>query len=105
MSFTAARTVNVSDLIEKQKVGGPLLLCGLTLTVMAWCFLTVMGDGYDYTAMAYAAPAVIKTMHVARGAMGNVFGAGLFGIMLGAHASFGCGSTSRNRPTLRSEAR
>jgi AAHS family 4-hydroxybenzoate transporter-like MFS transporter len=78
-----SRTVNVSNLIENQKVGGPLLLCGLTLTVMAWCFLTVMGDGYDYTAMAYAAPAVIKTMHVARGAMGNVFGAGLFGIMLG----------------------
>lgn len=48
--------------------------------------LVSLGDGYDYTAMAFAAPAVIKDMHIARGAMGSVFGAGLFGIMLGSMA-------------------
>jgi AAHS family 4-hydroxybenzoate transporter-like MFS transporter len=50
---------------------------------MAWCLLVSLGDGYDYTAMAFAAPAVIKDMQIERGAMGWVFGAGIVGIMLG----------------------
>jgi AAHS family 4-hydroxybenzoate transporter-like MFS transporter len=71
------RVVNVTDLVENQRLGR------FFWNVMAWCLLVSLGDGYDYTAMAYAAPAVIKAMHVERGAMGSVFGAGLFGIMLG----------------------
>ncbi len=72
-----ARIVNVTDLVENQKLGR------FFWNVMAWCLLVSLGDGYDYTAMAFAAPAVIKAMHVERSAMGSVFGAGLFGIMLG----------------------
>jgi MFS transporter, AAHS family, 4-hydroxybenzoate transporter len=71
------RVVNVTDLVENQKLGR------FFWNVMTWCLLVSLGDGYDYTAMAFAAPAVIKAMHVERGAMGSVFGAGLFGIMLG----------------------
>ncbi len=74
------RVVNVTDLVENQKLGR------FFWNIMAWCLLVSLGDGYDYTAMAFAAPAVIKDMHVARGAMGSVFGAGLFGIMLGSMA-------------------
>ncbi len=72
-----ARIVNVTDLVENQKLGR------FFWNVMAWCLLVSLGDGYDYTAMAFAAPAVIKAMHVERSAMGSVFGAGLFGNMLG----------------------
>jgi MFS transporter, AAHS family, 4-hydroxybenzoate transporter len=40
-------------------------------------------DGFDVQAMGYVAPALIKEWNVAKPALGPVFGAGLFGIMIG----------------------
>lgn len=74
---TRSSVVNVTDLVDNQKLGG------FFWNIMAWCLLVSLGDGYDYTAMAFAAPAVIKDMQIERGAMGWVFGAGIVGIMLG----------------------
>ena len=76
-SSTAAGVVNITELVDNQKLGS------FFWNIMAWCLLVSLGDGYDYTAMAFAAPAVIKDMHVEPGALGSVFGAGLVGIMLG----------------------
>src|SRR6516164_1057568 len=74
---TGSRVVNITDLVDDQRLGR------FFWNIMAWCLLVSLGDGYDYTAMAFAAPAVIKDMHVEPGALGSVFGAGLVGIMLG----------------------
>lgn len=74
---TRSGVVNITDLVDNQKLGK------FFWNIMAWCLLVSLGDGYDYTAMAFAAPAVIKDMHIERGAMGWVFGAGIVGIMLG----------------------
>ena len=71
------RFVDITELVDNQKLGH------FFWNIMAWCLLVSLGDGYDYTAMAFAAPAVIKEMHVEPGALGSVFGAGLVGIMLG----------------------
>jgi MFS transporter, AAHS family, 4-hydroxybenzoate transporter len=74
---TGSRVVNITELVDDQRLGR------FFWNIMAWCLLVSLGDGYDYTAMAFAAPAVIKDMHVEPGALGSVFGAGLVGIMLG----------------------
>jgi MFS transporter, AAHS family, 4-hydroxybenzoate transporter len=53
-------------------------------TVLVWSCVLMLVEGYDMQVMAYAAPALIVDWHIERSALGPVFGAGLFGYMLGA---------------------
>ncbi|SAL52876.1 4-hydroxybenzoate transporter [Caballeronia cordobensis] len=73
----ADRTFNIATLVEEQKTGR--FAAGL----LFWCFLIMLMDGYDQTAVSFAAPAIIKDWHVARGGFGPVFGAGLLGTLIG----------------------
>ncbi|MBB5424130.1 MFS transporter [Paraburkholderia sp. JPY303] len=73
----ADRTFNIATLIEEQKTGR------FAVGLLFWCFLIMLMDGYDQTAVSFAAPAIIKEWHVARGGFGAVFGAGLFGTLIG----------------------
>lgn len=70
-------TVNVSSLIERQKLGG------FALRLIVWCFLIVLIDGYDQVAAAFAAPALIHAWHTNAAGFGRVFGVGLFGVLVG----------------------
>jgi len=70
-------TFNIAALIEEQKTGR------FAVGLLFWCFLVMLMDGYDQTAVSFAAPAIIKAWHVARGGFGPVFGAGLFGTLVG----------------------
>jgi MFS transporter, AAHS family, 4-hydroxybenzoate transporter len=69
--------LNVSDAIDKSQFGsfqlGLCILCGLCLIM----------DGFDVQAMGYVAPAILKEWHVPNAQFGPVFGAGLFGILVG----------------------
>jgi AAHS family 4-hydroxybenzoate transporter-like MFS transporter len=69
--------VDISTLIDNSKIGrfqfGLLLMCGLCLIM----------DGFDVQAIGYVAPAIIKDWGVPRAALGPVFGAGLFGMLVG----------------------
>ncbi len=47
------------------------------------CALCVLMDGFDVQAMGYVAPAVLRDWHLAKSALGPVFGAGLFGMLVG----------------------
>lgn len=69
--------VNVSELIERQKLGGFALL------LIVWCFAIVLIDGYDQVAAAFAAPALIHAWHTDAAGFGRVFGVGLFGVLVG----------------------
>jgi AAHS family 4-hydroxybenzoate transporter-like MFS transporter len=71
------QTFNIGELVEQQKIGR------FAITLLLWCFLIMLMDGYDQTAVSFAAPAIIKEWHVARGSFGPVFGAGLFGTLIG----------------------
>jgi AAHS family 4-hydroxybenzoate transporter-like MFS transporter len=71
------RTYNIAALIEQQKIGR------FAVGLLFWCFLIMLMDGYDQTAVSFAAPAIIKDWHVARGGFGPVFGAGLLGTLIG----------------------
>ena len=74
----AADAIDVADFIDRHPVGrfqmGLLLVCSAVLFI----------DGFDTQAIGYVAPAVAQDWKLARGALGPVFGAGLFGLMIGA---------------------
>lgn len=76
-AFNAGRTIDVSRLIEEQKVGRFAVIVIFT----AW--LIMLTDGYELGALAYAAPSLIKAWGIQRSALGPVFGANIFGIMVG----------------------
>jgi AAHS family 4-hydroxybenzoate transporter-like MFS transporter len=74
----AASPVDVADFIEQQPVGR--FQIGLLLTCAAVLFL----DGFDTQAIGYVAPVLAKEWGLTKGALGPVFSAGLFGLMIGA---------------------
>ena len=73
-----ASQVDVADFIDQQPVGGFQLK--LLLTCAAVLFL----DGFDTQAIGYVAPALAKEWGLTKAALGPVFSAGLFGLMIGA---------------------
>src|ERR1700722_4257673 len=73
-----ASTVDVAAFIDAQPVGA--FQVKLLLTCAAVLFL----DGFDTTAIGYVAPALAREWNLGRGALGPVFSAGLFGLMIGA---------------------
>ena len=69
--------LNVSEAIDNSRFGsfqlGLCILCGLCLIM----------DGFDVQAMGYVAPAILQEWHIPNSQFGPVFGAGLFGILVG----------------------
>jgi MFS transporter, AAHS family, 4-hydroxybenzoate transporter len=78
VSQGAAPAIDVADFIDRQGVGGFQLR--LLLTCAAVLFL----DGFDTQAIGYVAPALAREWGLGKGALGPVFSAGLFGLMIGA---------------------
>ena len=70
--------VDVAGFIDAQPVGA--FQIRLLLTCAAVLFL----DGFDTTAIGYVAPSLAKEWGLTKGALGPVFSAGLFGLMIGA---------------------
>jgi AAHS family 4-hydroxybenzoate transporter-like MFS transporter len=73
-----ASPIDVAEFIDRQPVGG--FQIRLLLTCAAVLFL----DGFDTQAIGYVAPALAKEWSLSKGALGPVFSAGLFGLMIGA---------------------
>src|SRR5258705_1972911 len=74
----SASPVDVAEFIDQQPVGG--FQIRLLLTCAAVLFL----DGFDTQAIGYVAPALAKEWGLTKVALGPVFSAGLFGLMIGA---------------------
>src|SRR3954452_19132797 len=73
-----AAPVDVAAFIDQQPVGG--FQIRLLLTCAAVLFL----DGFYTQAIGYVAPALAREWGLTKGALGPVFSAGLFGLMIGA---------------------
>jgi MFS transporter, AAHS family, 4-hydroxybenzoate transporter len=78
VDVAGASAVDVADFIDRQPVGR--FQVRLLLTCAAVLFL----DGFDTQAIGYVAPALAKEWGLTKGALGPVFSAGLFGLMIGA---------------------
>jgi AAHS family 4-hydroxybenzoate transporter-like MFS transporter len=70
--------IDIADFIDRQPVGA--FQFKLLLTCAAVLFL----DGFDTQAIGYVAPVLAKEWGLTKGALGPVFSAGLFGLMIGA---------------------
>ena len=77
----SGQTVNVTQVIDSGRFGR------FQWTVAIWCFVLVTIDGFDNGAINFAAPTIVKEWGVAMPAFTSVFGAGLFGLMIGALSS------------------
>ena len=75
---SAAQTIDVVDFIDRQPVGG------FQIRVLLTCAAVLFLDGFDTQAIGYVAPALAKEWGLSKAALGPVFSAGLFGLMIGA---------------------
>ena len=72
-----AQDVNISRYIDDRP------LSAFQIRVVCLCAFVVGLDGFDAQALGFVAPALGKDLHLAPGALGPVFGASLFGVMIG----------------------
>src|SRR3954451_3403073 len=77
-SMAPARVIDVQDFINEHK------LSAIQITIVVLCFLIVLVDGFDTAAIGYIAPALRSQWGVTPAQMAPLFGAGLFGLMIGA---------------------
>ncbi|MDA9508339.1 4-hydroxybenzoate transporter [Bradyrhizobium sp. CCBAU 11386] len=72
-----AQVINIGRFIDDRPVSA------FQIRVICLCALVVGLDGFDAQALGFVAPALSKDLHLAPGALGPVFGASLFGVMIG----------------------
>ena len=70
--------VDVAEFIDGQAVGR------FQLHLLLLCAAVLFIDGFDTQAIGYVAPELAREWKLPRGALGPVFSAGLFGLMIGA---------------------
>jgi AAHS family 4-hydroxybenzoate transporter-like MFS transporter len=73
-----SRIVDVQDVINSHP------LSRFQISVVALCFLVVAIDGFDTAAIGFIAPALKAGWGVTPAQLAPLFGAGLFGLMIGA---------------------
>lgn len=89
-----AERVDVTQLVDNGRVGPFHIL------LFALCALSLVMDGFDVQAVGYVGPELIAAFGLADGAIGNVVGAGNFGLMLGALLFTMVGDRLGRRPVL-----
>jgi len=70
--------ISISSLVDGQRIS-PFLV-----KIILLGFAAQIGDGYDLTAAAYAAPGIVRAWHLKREILAPVFSASLFGMLFGA---------------------
>ena len=75
-----AGTINVAELIDNSRIGT------LQISTFAICLLCLIMDGFDVQALGYVAPEIVRGWKIANAALGPVFGAGNFGVLVGSLA-------------------
>src|SRR5260221_6288809 len=77
-SQSSASSVDVVEFIDQQPVGG------FQIKLLLICAAVLFLDGFDTQAIGYVAPALAREWGLTKAALGPVFSAGLFGLMIGA---------------------
>jgi len=79
-----SETQQHGNVVEVEHALGRAHRPGFQFMLLVLCGLCLVIDGFDAQAMGYVAPAVIADWHVSKAALGPVFSASLFGMLLGA---------------------
>src|SRR5208282_4241210 len=73
-----ALNVDIARLVDERRV------TAFNIGLVVLSFLVILFDGYDLTAIAFAVPYILKDWGLTGGAaLGPVFSASLFGVLLG----------------------
>lgn len=75
--MSAVQTIDIPSVIDNNR------LSRSQLWILIMVGLTVVMDGFDVQSMGYVAPAIIADWSVSKAELGPVFGAGLFGMLVG----------------------
>lgn len=76
--MSEALTVDIARLVDERRV------TAFNIGLVVLSFLVILFDGYDLTAIAFAVPYILKDWGLTGGAaLGTVFSASLFGVLLG----------------------
>ncbi len=73
-----AKRIDVATFVDDQPVGP------YQIRLIFICAAVLFIDGFDTQAIGYVGPALVREWHLSRAALGPVFSAGLFGLMIGA---------------------
>jgi MFS transporter, AAHS family, 4-hydroxybenzoate transporter len=74
----AGPEIAVADVVDRRPY------TAFQLRVLLLCAAVIFLEGFDAQAVGYVAPSIAKALHLAPGALGPVFSAGLFGLVVGA---------------------
>lgn len=70
--------LELDELIEAQPISS------FAIMLMVWASITMFVEGFEMQVVGYAAPAMIRALHVSKASFGLIFGAGNLGYLLGA---------------------
>ena len=76
--MTNAKTINVAEVIDAQKVSA------FQIRIIILCALAAMLDGFAAQMIGYIAPSLAHDMHLAPATLSRIFAVSLIGLMLGA---------------------
>ena len=77
MSRVLPPPVDIADRIDNNP------LSPLQISTFALCLLCLIMDGFDVQALGYVAPEIVRAWKISNAALGPVFGAGNFGVLIG----------------------
>src|SRR5690242_9480589 len=92
--MAARNTVDVSEIIERQKLGR--FLVGLVL--ISW--IITFFDGLDSNLISFASPYFAAEFHLSKVQTGNIFSMGLLGTLIGGFILGYAGDRIGRRPTV-----
>jgi len=73
----AAVRINPADILENSPIGS------LQIRVFVLCMICLIMDGFDVQALGYAAPPIVREFGLPPSALGSVFSAANFGVLIG----------------------
>src|SRR5205814_5508285 len=69
--------IDIAERVDASPIGP------LQITTFAICLLCLIMDGFDVQALGYVAPEIVRAWRISNAALGPVFGAGNFGVLVG----------------------